>query len=189
MYFTIPTQVCLHLSLTHSLQHFSGVIFQFVDSASTQSSTRRQRRARRVPLATGGRYDKLLSEFRRPGKQPLHPSVCVVGVSVLEEVVMSAVVSAYQAQQGQGSVSCISTVCTVCILTSKSQYSLPPANFSILTSILTSKSQYSLPVISFCNFSFSSSRLPLPPLRFPSPSAQYWCAGWATSPCRRSAWA
>ena len=47
------------------------------------------------------RYDKLLPTFRRPGKQPFHPGVCVVGVSVMEEAVMSAVLSAYQ----QGSVS------------------------------------------------------------------------------------
>ena len=82
----------MHLGLTHSPQHFSGVVFQFVDSSSSQSS---RRRVRRLPLATGGRYDGLLGAFRRPGKQSVHPGVSVVGVSVLEEMVVSKALSAY----------------------------------------------------------------------------------------------
>lgn len=86
-------QVCVHLGLVHSLQHFSGIVFQFVDSSSAQSGTRR--RVRRVPLAVGGRYDRLLGVFRRPGKQSMHPGVSVVGVNVLEEAVMGRMMSAY----------------------------------------------------------------------------------------------
>ena len=86
-------QVYVHLGLVHSMQHFSGLVFQFVDSSSAQSSTRR--RVRRVPLAIGGRYDYLLGAFRRPGKQSMHPGVSVVGVNVLEEAVMGRMMSAY----------------------------------------------------------------------------------------------
>ena len=49
-----------------------------------------------MPLATGGRYDRLLGEFRRPGKQSIYPGMSVVGVSVLEEVVVSKAVSAHE---------------------------------------------------------------------------------------------
>ena len=86
-------QVYVHLGLVHSVQHFSGLVFQFVDSSSAQSSTRR--RVRRVPLAIGGRYDYLLGAFRPPGKQSMHPGVSVVGVNVLEETVMGRMMSAY----------------------------------------------------------------------------------------------
>ena len=86
-------QVYVHLGLVHSMQHFSGLVFQFVDSSSAQSSTRR--RVRRVPLAIGGRYDYLLGAFRRPGKQSMHPGVSMVGVNVLEEAVMGRMMSAY----------------------------------------------------------------------------------------------
>ena len=84
--------------------HFSGMIFQYVTTpAASQGGVKRSRRSRRVPLARGGRYDSLLSEFRRPGKQPKHPNVSVVGVSIMWEGLMGGVLNAYQ----QGNVSCV----------------------------------------------------------------------------------
>lgn len=104
--------VYLHPGLAPNLPHFSGVIFQFVDSSSAQASARRRRRrGRRVPLASGGRYDKLLPMFRRPGKQPQHPSVSVVGVAIQEEVLMATVATAYQEDRDK----CQLTKCSVLV--------------------------------------------------------------------------
>ena len=46
-----------------------------------------------APPSLSLRYDRLLSMFRRPGKQT--STVSVVGVTVMGEVVMSGVISAY----------------------------------------------------------------------------------------------
>ena len=90
-------QVYLCPGLAPAQAHFGGVIFQYVTTPpASQTGVKRSRRSRRVPLARGGRYDPLLSEFRRPGKQPNHPSVSVVGVSIVWEGLMGGVLSAYQ---------------------------------------------------------------------------------------------
>ena len=95
-------QVYLCPGLAPAQAHFGGVIFQYITTPpASQTGVKRSRRSRRVPLARGGRYDPLLSEFRRPGKQPNHPSVSVVGVSIVWEGLMGGVLSACQ----QGNVS------------------------------------------------------------------------------------
>ena len=57
------------------------------------------------------RYDRLLGEFRYPGKQPVFPNVSVVGVTVMWEVLMTRALSAYQ----QGNVS-MGWVWSSCVL-------------------------------------------------------------------------
>ena len=42
------------------------------------------------------RFDRLLGEFRYPGKQPAHPNVSVVGITVMWEVLVTRALSAYQ---------------------------------------------------------------------------------------------
>lgn len=54
--FGAKEQVYLCPGLSHGASHFSGVIFQFVDTSSgTSGSLRRYRRSKRIPLAIGGR--------------------------------------------------------------------------------------------------------------------------------------
>ena len=90
-------QVYLCPALAPAQPYFCGVIFQYVTTPpAALSGVKRSRRSRRVPLARGGRYDPLLSEFRRPGKQPSHPNVSVVGVSIMWEGLMGGVLNAYQ---------------------------------------------------------------------------------------------
>ena len=48
------------------------------------------------------RYDRLLGEFRYPGKQPAHPNVSVVGVTVMWEVLMTRALSAREREYGTG---------------------------------------------------------------------------------------
>ena len=96
-------QVYLCPGLPPAQPHFNGMIFQYVTTpAASQGGVKRTRRSRRVPLARGGRYDSLLSEFRRPGKQSNQPNVSVVGVSIMWEGLMGGVLNAYQ----QGNASC-----------------------------------------------------------------------------------
>ena len=104
----IDLQIFLHLQvylcpgLPPAQPHFGGVVFQYVTTpTASQGGVKRSRRSRRVPLARGGRYDPLLSEFRRPGKQQNHPNVSLVGVSIMWEGLMGGVLNAYQ----QGNVS------------------------------------------------------------------------------------
>ena len=56
------TQVYLHLGLTHGAQHFSGVIFQFVDTSASSNITgvRKNRQSKITPLAIGGRSESCL---------------------------------------------------------------------------------------------------------------------------------
>ncbi|XP_064390621.1 eIF-2-alpha kinase GCN2-like isoform X2 [Halichondria panicea] len=71
--------------------HFSGLVFQVME---TLSGSRKNKR--RVPLATGGRYNRLLNEFRSSGKQSVRPSVSVVGVSIAWDILMTRALGAYQ---------------------------------------------------------------------------------------------
>ena len=97
-------QVYLCPGLAPAQAYFGGVIFQYVTTPpASQTGVKRSRRSRRVPLARGGRYDPLLLEFRRPGKQLNHPNVSVVGVSITWEGLMGGAMNAYQ----QGNVSLI----------------------------------------------------------------------------------
>ena len=101
--FALSLQVYLCPGLPPPQPHFGGMIFQYVTiPAASQGGVKRSRRSRRVPLARGGRYDALLSEFRRPGTQSNQPNVSIVGVSIMWEGLMGGVLNAYQ----QGNVSC-----------------------------------------------------------------------------------
>lgn len=53
------------------------------------------KRSKRTPLAFGGRYDKLLGAFRRPGQQAGAPVVSMVGVTIMSDVLLAAAMHAY----------------------------------------------------------------------------------------------
>jgi translation initiation factor 2-alpha kinase 4 len=73
----------LGLISTGSVRHYSGAIFQVV------RNVRKKARQMTEVLAAGGRYDTLLTQFRKPGSML---SQCVVGISIaLERVVAAAV--------------------------------------------------------------------------------------------------
>lgn len=72
-------------SMVYNFNHFSGLIFQFV-----AANKRKRKRGGVDILAAGGRYDKLISHFRRGAEAP-HPSPGAVGVSIAIEKIVAAV--------------------------------------------------------------------------------------------------
>ena len=81
--FGITLPLFINTSMVYSFQHFSGLIFQFV------AKNKRKRGGVDI-LAAGGRYDKLISQFRRVADAS-HPSSGGVGVSIAIEKIVSSV--------------------------------------------------------------------------------------------------
>ena len=83
--FGIYLPVLVDTSMVYNFNHFSGLIFQFV-----AANKRKRKRGGVDILAAGGRYDKLISHFRRGAEAP-HPSPGAVGVSIAIEKIVAAV--------------------------------------------------------------------------------------------------
>jgi len=58
------------------MTHFSGIMFQVI------YSVKRKNRITVDVLAAGGRYDALLTRFRKPGSSAMSPTQAAVGVSI-----------------------------------------------------------------------------------------------------------
>lgn len=84
--FGIALEIVVNTSMVYNFQHFSGLIFQFV-----AANKRKRKRGGVDILAAGGRYDKLISQFRRGAEASL-PVPSGVGVSIAIEKIVSAVV-------------------------------------------------------------------------------------------------
>jgi len=56
--------------------HFSGIMFQVI------YNVKRKNRVAVDVLAAGGRYDTLLTRFRKPGSSAALPAQAAVGVSI-----------------------------------------------------------------------------------------------------------
>jgi translation initiation factor 2-alpha kinase 4 len=74
----------LSVGLLSNIKHFSGVMFQVV------YDVKRNNRTTVDVLAAGGRYDRLLTHFRKPGTTPSQSSLGVVGVSIAYDKIVSA---------------------------------------------------------------------------------------------------
>ncbi|XP_074628735.1 eIF-2-alpha kinase GCN2-like [Acropora palmata] len=85
--FVISLPVVVNTSMVYNFQHFSGLIFQFVAADS-----RKRKRGGVDILAAGGRYDKLIGQFRR-----VADTSCGVGVSIAIEKIVSALVEDQEA--------------------------------------------------------------------------------------------
>lgn len=85
--FGISLPVVVNTSMVYNFQHFSGLIFQFVAADS-----RKRKRGGVDILAAGGRYDKLIGQFRR-----VADTSCGVGVSIAIEKIVSALVEDQEA--------------------------------------------------------------------------------------------
>ena len=85
--FGISLPVVVNASMVYNFQHFSGLIFQFVAADS-----RKRKRGGVDILAAGGRYDKLIGQFRR-----VADTSCGVGVSIAIEKIVSALVEDQEA--------------------------------------------------------------------------------------------
>ena len=83
--FGITLPVVVNTSMVYNFQHFSGLIFQFV-----AANKRKRKRGGVDILAAGGRYDQLISHFRRGAEASL-PSPGGVGVSIAIEKIVAAV--------------------------------------------------------------------------------------------------
>ena len=83
--FGIKLRIVFNTALVYNIQHFSGLIFQFV-----ALNQRKRRRGGVDILAAGGRYDKLISHFRR-GADAGYQVPGAVGVSVAVEKIVAAV--------------------------------------------------------------------------------------------------
>ena len=83
--FGITLPLFVNTSMVYNFQHFSGLIFQFV-----AKNERKRKRGGVDILAAGGRYDKLISQFRR-GADASHLSPGGVGVSIAIEKIVSSV--------------------------------------------------------------------------------------------------
>lgn len=84
--FGITLPLVVNTSMVYNFQHFSGLIFQFV-----ATNNRKRKRGGVDIFAAGGRYDKLISQFRR-GADASFASPGGVGVSIAIEKIVSAVV-------------------------------------------------------------------------------------------------
>ena len=82
--FGITLPVVVNTSMVYNIQHFSGLIFQFV-----AANTRKRKRGGVDILAAGGRYDKLVSHFWRGDS---HQVPGAVGVSIAVEKIVAAVI-------------------------------------------------------------------------------------------------
>ena len=72
-------------SMVYNHQHFSGLIFQFV-----AANKQKRKRGGVDILAAGGRYDKMINQFRRE-REATNPSSGAVGVSIAIEKIVAAV--------------------------------------------------------------------------------------------------
>jgi len=70
------SQVTLAIGLLSNITHFSGIMFQVI------YSMKRKNRITVDVLAAGGRYDTLLTRFRKPGSSAASPTQAAVGVSI-----------------------------------------------------------------------------------------------------------
>jgi len=68
--------VILAIGLLFNVTHFSGIVFQVINDM------KRKNRAIVDVLAEGGRYDSLLTRFRKPGPAAVSPAQAAVGVSI-----------------------------------------------------------------------------------------------------------
>lgn len=66
----------LAIGLLSNMTHFSGIMFQVI------YSVKRKNRITVDVLAAGGRYDPLLTRFRKPGSSAVAPTQAAVGVSI-----------------------------------------------------------------------------------------------------------
>ena len=83
--FGVAQQILVNTSMVYNIQHFSGLIFQFV-----AANNRKRKRGGVDILAAGGRYDSLVAHFRRGDP---HQSPGAVGVSIAVEKIVTAVVA------------------------------------------------------------------------------------------------
>ncbi|ELU08630.1 hypothetical protein CAPTEDRAFT_220708 [Capitella teleta] len=72
----------LAVGLVYSVHQFSGVIYQVV------ADVRRKKRTLLDVFAAGGRYDALISRYRKPGSAPVFQ--CVVGISLSFDKILAA---------------------------------------------------------------------------------------------------
>ncbi|XP_014673320.1 PREDICTED: eukaryotic translation initiation factor 2-alpha kinase 4-like [Priapulus caudatus] len=82
-HFGAKIQVFVNLGLVLSVQYYSGMFFQFA-----REMKKRRRKGGLDILAVGGRYDKLVAEYRRPSL--VAPLQHVVGVSIAFEKLTAA---------------------------------------------------------------------------------------------------
>jgi len=75
----------LAIGLLSNIAHFSGIMFQVI------YNVKRKNRAVVDVLAAGGRYDTLLTRFRKPGSSAASPAQAAVGVSIAYDKVNSTV--------------------------------------------------------------------------------------------------
>ncbi|XP_041467880.1 eIF-2-alpha kinase GCN2-like isoform X1 [Lytechinus variegatus] len=88
----VKLEMLINVGLVYNIQIFSGVIFQFVASIG-----RPKKRPTLDVLAAGGRYDKLVPEFKKPhSTQQNVPGPLAVGISVSFEKIISAVLQESQ---------------------------------------------------------------------------------------------
>ena len=83
--FGITLPIVVNTSVVYNFHQFSGLIFQFV-----AANKRKRKRGGVDILAAGGRYDKLINQFRR-GEEATHPSPGGVGVSIAIEKIVASV--------------------------------------------------------------------------------------------------
>ncbi|KAI8514991.1 Eukaryotic translation initiation factor 2 alpha kinase 4 [Branchiostoma belcheri] len=102
----VKQQMIVSLGLVYNVHHFCGLVFQFM--AETASSKTKKRVGMDV-LAAGGRYDKLISQFKRPSMTSV-PGPAAVGVSIAFEKVVSAVSASESCQVPS---TCDILVCTI----------------------------------------------------------------------------
>ncbi|XP_078593658.1 eIF-2-alpha kinase GCN2-like isoform X1 [Branchiostoma floridae x Branchiostoma japonicum] len=101
----VKQQMIVSLGLVYNVHHFCGLVFQFM--AETPKS---KKRVGMDVLAAGGRYDKLISQFKRPSMTSV-PGPAAVGVSIAFEKVVSAVSD--HTESGQVPSTCDILVCTI----------------------------------------------------------------------------
>ncbi|CAI8051318.1 eIF-2-alpha kinase GCN2 [Geodia barretti] len=88
-------QVLLHPALSPAYHHYSGVVFSVFQTTGEVHRGQRRHRSRVIPVAIGGRYDRLLSGLKSCG-DGVSPGMGVVGVGVVGEEIMRGVTSEYQ---------------------------------------------------------------------------------------------
>ena len=80
----------LAIGMLSNVIHFSGIMFQVI------YSVKRKNRATVDVLAAGGRYDTLLTRFRKPGPSAVSPAQAAVGVSIAYDKVTLPVIVAFK---------------------------------------------------------------------------------------------
>ena len=106
--------MCIYPGMILNPEFFDGIIFQFIQHDLTQ--TKKKKKKHTTPMAVGGQYDKLVDNFRKTSKvtrepfgggrdaSPAHSSspsssVIVFGVSIREEILLSAVANQFVTNQ------------------------------------------------------------------------------------------